>query len=537
MLMSEDGESRARGCPRTADLWGLAFAAMRQQKVRTTLTLVGIIVGTFALAMSLAVGRGVDRAIVGVFRKDDSLRKIWVFPFYKEIADNIPADRREPKGGMSDAKRERLRKAIRRSSNMVRQRVPLDESALGRIAGLDHVTSALPLVQMRGDLRATFDGHGEEVSAASVMPDTSFFADRLIAGRLFAPGDGKVAIVHEYLLYRWGLISDAEVESVLGRKFRMEMRSEGPDTVNPVWLLRIGNRDVDERQVRALDSAMRRLARIARFLPLPADERQVLREMFDRISATSTKRTGKPIVGEFMIVGVLRERAEKDAEPTTIGEWGLGGEDILLPVAAAKDFVLRAGDVRDAEFGGAVVTVDDDREVKGVADRIKSMGFGENSLADVIAVVRLNVLLISTATAFIAVVALVVAAIGITNTMIMSVLQRMREIGIMKAVGARDGDIRFLFVVEGTLMGLVGSGLGMTLSLLASFPADRITRSILEPQTPPALRGILDASLLAFPLWLILGVPALVCAITTLAAWYPASRAARVDPVTSLRHE
>ncbi|MHB1559496.1 MAG: ABC transporter permease [Isosphaeraceae bacterium] len=535
--MSEAGESRGQGYPRTADLWGLAFAAMRQQKVRTTLTLVGIVVGTFALAMSLAVGRGIDRAIVALFQKDNRLRKIWVFPFYQDIADNLPADRREPTGTMSDAKRERLRKAIRRSAHMVRQRVTLNQPALDRFAGLDHVTSALPIIHLSGDLRATLDGKSEEISAASVMPDSRFFADRLIAGRIFAPSDGKVAIVHEYLLYRWGLISDAEVESVLGRKFRMEMRREAPDTVHPDWILRMGNRDIDERQVRALDSALRRLARIARFLPLPADERQVLREMFERISATSTIQPAKTIAEEFTIVGVLRERAEKDAEPSMFGEWGMGSEDILLPVRAARDFVLRIPDADEVGFDGAVVTVDEDIQVKGVADRIKATGFGENSLADFIAVVRLNVLLISTATAFIAVVALIVAAIGITNTMIMSVLERMREIGVMKAVGARDGDIRFLFVVEGTLMGLVGSGLGMALSLLSSIPADRIARSILEPQTPPALQGLLDAPLLAFPHWLVLGVPALVCTITTLAAWYPASRAARVDPVTSLRHE
>ncbi len=147
--------------------------------------------------------------------------------------------------------------------------------------------------------------------------------------------------------------------------------------------------------------------------------------------------------------------------------------------------------------------------------------------------VRMNVLLVSVATAFVAIIALVVAAIGITNTMIMSVLERMREIGIMKALGARDGHIRLIFVVEGVLMGLVGGGLGLLLAWLASFPGDWYARSVMEPQT----RMPVKETLFAFPLWLVAGVPALVCLITTLAAWYPASRAARVNPVASLRHE
>jgi hypothetical protein len=58
---------RGVGRPRAADLWGLALSAMRQQKVRAALTLIGVVVGTFALVLSLAVGRGVDRAIVNLF--------------------------------------------------------------------------------------------------------------------------------------------------------------------------------------------------------------------------------------------------------------------------------------------------------------------------------------------------------------------------------------------------------------------------------------------------------------------------------------
>jgi putative ABC transport system permease protein len=161
------------------------------------------------------------------------------------------------------------------------------------------------------------------------------------------------------------------------------------------------------------------------------------------------------------------------------------------------------------------------------------MGFGQNSLAEFLDTVRLNVLLVSAATALVAIVALIVAAIGITNTMIMSVLERTHEIGIMKALGARDGHIRLNFDVEGVLMGLLGSGLGLALGWLASFPGDSVARSFMEPQTHQPVKE----SVFAFPIWLVGGVPALVCLITTLAAWYPASRAARVDPVTSLRHE
>jgi putative ABC transport system permease protein len=342
-----------------------------------------------------------------------------------------------------------------------------------------------------------------------------------------------VAIVHEYLLYRWGLASDADAESALGRRFRMEIRSWSPDTFDLTWVLRRGGREVGEKETRALESALKRLAALVRFLPIPADERDVLRELFEHVSETSTKEQSKTFTEEFTIVGVLRERAEKDREPGVFGEFNVQQDEVLLPVAAASAFALRIPKMAEEGFDTALVTVDREDAVTDVARQIERMGFREFSLAEFIGTVRMNVLLVSIATAFVAVIALVVAAIGITNTMIMSVLERTHEIGVMKALGARDGHIRLIFVVEGVLMGLLGSGIGLLLAWLASFPGDSIARSVMEPQTHTPVKE----TLFAFPVWLAAGVPALVCLITTLAAWYPASRAARVDPVTSLRHE
>ena len=99
--------------------------------------------------------------------------------------------------------------------------------------------------------------------------------------------------------------------------------------------------------------------------------------------------------------------------------------------------------------------------------------------------------------------------------------------------GARDRDVRRIFLVEGVLIGFLGSGLGLVLGWLASFPGNAIARSIVETQKEMPLKG----TLFIYPVWLVIGIPAVVCLITTLAALYPASRAARVDPVTSLRHE
>jgi putative ABC transport system permease protein len=132
-----------------------------------------------------------------------------------------------------------------------------------------------------------------------------------------------------------------------------------------------------------------------------------------------------------------------------------------------------------------------------------------------------------------AAVALLVACLGITNTMIMSVLERRREIGIMKAVGARDSHVQLIFLLEGALIGGIGGTLGMIGCWVASLFGDSTARQLLAQQNELPLKG----TLFVFPLWLTLGVPLFVCLVTTLAALYPARRAARVNPIIALRHE
>src|SRR5207249_2695727 len=125
----------------------------------------------------------------------------------------------------------------------------------------------------------------------------------------------------------------------------------------------------------------------------------------------------------------------------------------------------------------ATVTVDSEENIHEVIRDIKDMGLQEFSLTDLVDQVRRNLTLITFTTGFLAVVALLVSDLGITNTMIMSVLKRTREIGVMKAVGARDLHVQLLFLVEGVLVGVLGSGLGLLLSWLASLPGESVAKS------------------------------------------------------------
>jgi putative ABC transport system permease protein len=115
----------------------------------------------------------------------------------------------------------------------------------------------------------------------------------------------------------------------------------------------------------------------------------------------------------------------------------------------------------------------------------------------------------------------------------MSVLERTREIGIFKAVGAGDGHVQLIFLIEGALIGVVGGVLGLLSAWVFSFPVDAWSRSLISRD----LKFDLQESLFVFPPWLTVGVVLFATLVTTLAAVYPARRAARVAPLQALRHE
>lgn len=116
-------------------------------------------------------------------------------------------------------------------------------------------------------------------------------------------------------------------------------------------------------------------------------------------------------------------------------------------------------------------------------------------------------------------ISLLVAAIGITNTMIMSITERTREIGIMKALGCRTRDIRLLFLTESGLIGFLGGAAGIVLSYLISFGMNQVA----------------GMQLSAIPWWLALLGMGFSLAIGLVSGFFPAARAVKIPAVTALR--
>ena len=207
--------------------------------------------------------------------------------------------------------------------------------------------------------------------------------------------------------------------------------------------------------------------------------------------------------------------------------------DLVLPRRTAVDLAFRDPVRREQGIDQAVLFVDDMKNVKEVVDKVEALGLRSQSIVEFLDRERLTYLLIFGGMTCVAAVALLVASLGIANTMLMSVLERRREIGIMKAVGAANWQLQAIFVIEGGLIGLTGGALGLLLAWSISFPGDAWVRSMVHQDMKIHLQG----SIFAFPGWIGMTVVLCTVGVTIVAALYPARRAAMVDPVSALRHD
>src|SRR5207245_10135862 len=144
-------------------------------------------------------------------------------------------------------------------------------------------------------------------------------------------------------------------------------------------------------------------------------------------------------------------------------------------------------------YSGLAVEADDSTNVADIVKVVQVLGFSSSSLKQVVEQIDQGFGVFKGILAGIGGVALLVAAIGIANTMVMSVLERTREIGIMKAVGASPGDIRTLFLAEAAYVGVFGGILGLALGLAGGQIIDRVVPHLNPRTNPAAIFGVRTA--------------------------------------------
>ncbi|MDG4773914.1 ABC transporter permease [Solwaraspora sp. WMMD792] len=246
-------------------------------------------------------------------------------------------------------------------------------------------------------------------------------------------------------------------------------------------------------------------------------------------------------VGQTVSIAVTdAQRTQQVIEATIVGvaEETLATGDGVVPNDALTDALFDAQNtgIPAAEaqrYAQASIWFDPaatDEQISALKNRLADAGYTGSTVADQLGAFRTVIDGIVWVLNAFAVIALLAASFGIVNTLFMSVQERTREIGLMKAMGMGSGKVFGLFSLEATVIGFLGSAIGAVLAIAAG-------TAISSALAGGFLADLPGLTLIAFEPISIMVIIGLVMAIAFLAGTLPASRAARADPVESLRYE
>lgn len=197
----------------------------------------------------------------------------------------------------------------------------------------------------------------------------------------------------------------------------------------------------------------------------------------------------------------------------------------------AQPSLVVSDEVAKNGYGGLIVKVDKATNAPAVASSIKKFGVGAVDAQTYIKSQLAIFNIVGAVLGGIGGISLAVAAVGVVNTMVMAILERTREIGVMRAVGAKRSTVSSLFTFEASLLGFLGGVFGV----LVGFGLTLIANPIINKQLRG--NGIASSNIITLPIWLIVSVITITTVIGMLAGLYPARRAAKLDPVEALRYE
>lgn len=445
----------------------LAVRNLREALLRNSLTTLGIAVGVASLVAMLSLGAGLQHLANQRLSQSGLFDAVLV----------------SPKNSLSNFERAATRGEA--PSGTPRQ---LDESARNQMEKLPDVAEVYPNIRFPTQIH--FDGNPYPTTVAGIpMSDRTDGAFDDMTGSFFSRATADEAILQIELARELSPHVAKDPNSLLGKEITLRYA---------------------ERQ------------------PLPP--------------ASGTPSGGEAEPGfslvsrqmKLRIVGIVQ------TEPAS-GFGGPGRGRLLIPQKVAEQLsAAQTSDLRDLLSGGAAgqktyqsltVRVTDTSDVQSVENGIKDMGFSAFSLLDATRNLRVVFAVFDLLLGIFGSLALIVASLGIINTLVMAILERRREIGVLKALGAADRDIRGLFFAEAGVMGLLGGICGVALGWLIGRGINLGTNIYLIRRSLPA------TTISLVPWWMVGSAIAFAVVVSLAAGIYPASRAAKLNPIEALRYD
>jgi putative ABC transport system permease protein len=466
---------------KAGDLGELALRNLREALLRNSLTTLGIAVGVASLVAMLSLGVGLQELATKRLSNSGLFDTIIVMSKSGLRGFGRPSEPPRRAAAGSDQSSEQ--------DHAPRVSPPLDDSAREALQKLPNAVEVYPQIRFPTEVR--FAGKPYATMVAGI-PDSARGNGAFdgITGNFFSGGNAD--------------------ETILQSEFAKDL-SDKPSSL------------------------------IGKDLVLRYAERQALGSQAGAGSSSGTENSDNgsggfsvvPREKNLRIVGIV------DTEPAA-GFGGIGSGRVLIPLAVAE--TLRAAQLNDLRdvvrgangkttYASLTVRAKSPSQVEKIETAIKDMGFSTFSLLDATRNLRIFFTIFDSLLGIFGSLALAVSTLGIINTLVMAILERRREIGVLKALGAADRDVKQLFFAEAGVMGLMGGILGVGMGWLIGRAVTFGTNVYLRRQDLP------PAHVFSVPLWLIAGGIVFSVVVSLVAGLYPASRAARLNPVEALRYE
>ena len=430
------------------DLIRMGVKNLWRRKLRTSLTILGVVIGTSSIIVMLSLGFGMSQAFEDQIASWGSLTTINVRKQWSE--GNIPG-----------------------------QKIPdLNDKSVNDFKQIPNVEAVSPILETYGTII-----NGRYISSVPIRgidPSTmEAFGFEAQEGRLLENTDSLHVVFGSYMAN-----SFYDPGSRVWREIKVDlMRDRMKLTLGPIE----GNSMMGQ-----------------------SNQNSVKYKEYDFVSA-----------------GILTE-----------GDWE-SSYGIYMPISQVEQMIEdknKAENVRPdrnnkSKYNQINVKVSDSKYVKDIQDFIKESGYEAYSLNDQLDFVKEQTMVIQLVLGGIGAVSLLVAAIGITNTMIMSIYERTKEIGVMKVIGASLKDIKRLFLLESALIGFLGGLVGISFSYGLSFVINKLGANF------GASMGAMDAKISIIPIWLALVAMVFSGLIGIISGYFPARRAMNLSALEAIRTE
>lgn len=452
-----------------SDVISMCFANLTRRKVRTLLTVVGVVVGSCAIMVMVSLGLGMQASQDAMLEQMGDLTVIQVYNY-----------------------------------NNTSEEIILDDEAVEAMSALEGVDVATPFWQPWEISVEIVSGNNDRYqmqypSVVGVYPEAmEKFGYQINEGRFATEADKEYTVV-------------------LGQNAAYSFQDTKRKRDNWVWA------EPDPVTGEIPDP----------FVDIWKDD-MVLRTM-------QQEEDGKVISHEIQVVGTIKQ------------DWSKGWETdsgIFMDINDLKVLVEeynQANNIRSGEnkgYSDVRVRVKDLELVAGVEDQIQAMGFETYSMESMREPMQEQARQQQLILGGLGFISLFVAAIGITNTMIMSIYERTREIGVMKVLGCNLGNIRAIFLMEAGLIGFMGGVIGVLISCGISWVLNYISAGGmvgglggLMGMMGGGYYGGTEVGISVIPPWLIVVSLVFSTLVGLCSGFGPANRAVKISALEAIKHE